>query len=38
MFMLRVSGLFICMGGIVISCDSGVMKYQKGVGKEEREK
>ena len=36
MFMLRVSGLFICMdmGGIVMSCDSGVMK---GVGREERE-
>ena len=25
------------MGGIVISCDSGVIKYQKEVGREERE-
>jgi len=36
MFMLRaISHIWLVyMGGTVISCDSGVMKYQKGDGRE----
>ena len=32
-----ISGLFVYIGGIAISYDSGVVKYQKEVGREERE-
>ena len=34
---IRYLARLIIMGGIVVSCDSGVIKIQKEVGREKRE-